>query len=75
MGEYVVLIACPLRALGDLVYDKKMRWNGIDFLIDGLRIDEDELLGLSEKDFDAILRVYKSKRVISFLASLRKELF
>ncbi len=75
LNENFILIASPLRALGDLVYDKKMKWNGVGTLIDGLRVDEDEILGISEIDLDNLLRVYKSKRVISFISSLRKEIF
>jgi len=34
------LIAKPLRALADYVYERKVKWIGIDFLLEGLRIEE-----------------------------------
>jgi hypothetical protein len=32
------LMASPLRALADLIYEREWQWVGIDFLNEGLRI-------------------------------------
>ncbi len=68
------LIADPLRALADYVYLRKIEWNGLDFLLEGMRIDIENLMLLGPKDFDAVWGVYQSKRVLFFLENLRKAL-
>ena len=67
-------MAKPLRALADYVYDKKIKWMGIEFLLEGLRIDEDSLNSLTLNDFQEIEPVFSSKRVLSFLRHLQQEL-
>ncbi len=64
-------IASPLRALGDYVYEKKIQWNSIDFLLDGLRMEEENLQLLTMDDFVQVLQVYRSKRVLFFLRQLK----
>ncbi len=68
------LIATPLRALADYVYDRKIEWTGIDFLLDGLRIEEENLNTLTLDDFKAVLPVFRAKRVQSFLHHLQTEI-
>lgn len=65
------LIASPLRALMDYVYEKKLDWKGLDFLTDSLRIDIEQLIQLSSEDYEAIKQVYRSKRVLTFLVKLK----
>jgi predicted transcriptional regulator of viral defense system len=78
-GKYF-WIATPLRALADLIFEREWQWVGIDFLTDGLRIDEDELETLKSTDFENIMGVYQTKncyharQVNVFLSQLRKEL-
>ncbi|RKZ53978.1 MAG: hypothetical protein DRR16_12750 [Candidatus Parabeggiatoa sp. nov. 3] len=73
-------IASPLRALADLIFERAWQWVGIDFLTDGLRIDDDELETLESIDFENIIEVYRTKkfyrakRVNTFLVQLRKVL-
>jgi len=64
------LIAHPLRALADYVYEKKIQWRGVDFLTDSLRIDIENLINLTTDDFATIKQVYHSKRVVNFLNKL-----
>lgn len=64
------LIASPLRALMDYVYEKKLDWEGLGFLTQSLRIDIQQLNQLNQQDFDAIKRVYRSKKVIRYLEKL-----
>ncbi|RWX46470.1 Transcriptional regulator, AbiEi antitoxin, Type IV TA system [Candidatus Electrothrix aarhusensis] len=69
-----VLIARPCRALMDLVCLRKVPWNGLDWLSEGLRIELDFLSDMSREDIHTLSRVYKHKRVRAFLAALRSEL-
>jgi hypothetical protein len=68
------LMASPLRALADLIYERKWRWLGIDFLNDSLRIDDEELEALESVDFDEIIATYRAKWVKVFLYQLRQAL-
>lgn len=64
------LIAQPLRALMDLIYEKKIQWQGLDFLTESLRIEMDNLLTLQRVDFNMTKRIYRSKRVLAFIQQL-----
>jgi len=68
------LVADPLRALMDSVYRSRTQWQGLPYLIDGLRIDPDELDGLDAEDFAVVQSIYRSKRVRQFLEKLRDAL-
>ncbi|RIV84860.1 hypothetical protein D2V17_11350 [Aurantiacibacter xanthus] len=70
VGKLTAFVAQPLRALLDLVALRKEQWTGIEWLTDGMRVDEDMLLGLRRKDFAKLKPVYKHKAVSTFLASL-----
>lgn len=68
------LIASPLRALADYIYEKNYQWEGINFLLDNLRIEEDNLASVDPFEFVHLMDVYRSKHVLEFLKSLKKEL-
>lgn len=68
------LIASPLRALADYVYINKIEWTNLGFLIEGLRIEEEDLLDIPLEDYSDIMKVYRSKRVLTFLKNLKKAL-
>lgn len=74
INKQAFFIASPLRALADLVYLNKYTWQGIDFLLESLRIEEKDLNSLSPKDFDRIINVYRNKRVLTFLNALQETL-
>lgn len=61
------LMASPFRALMDLVAYKKIEWQGLAWLIDGLRIDFENLISIKEQQFDVLKNVYKHKRANDFL--------
>lgn len=69
-----MLVAEPLRALMDLVCLRKAQWQGMGWLTDGLRIDEEYLKSIKRGDMDTLMLVYKQKRVKSFLNSLARAL-
>ncbi len=52
----------------DLVAYKKVHWQGLGWIVDGLRFEEDDLLETPNEDFDALRHVYKHKATGVFLA-------
>jgi len=72
--QQTMLVANPIRALIDLVCLRKVEWQGIGWLVQGLRIDEDYLHSIPSSDFNKLERVYKQKRVRTFLKLLAEEL-
>lgn len=67
-------LALPLRALADYVYIKKINWSGLDYLLQNLRIEVEELLKIQSSDFVEVKKIYRSKRVLNFLDNLKLEL-
>jgi len=45
-----MLVADPCRALMDLVYLRKLSWEGIDWFLKGLRIDRESLSNIRDED-------------------------
>ena len=74
LSEQAALIAEPLRALLDLVYLRKLAWQGLGFLSDGMRIDQAHLGGITRLDVSRLTDVYTGKREQAFLAELQKSL-
>lgn len=68
------LMATPLRALMDYVYLNHLSWSNLAFLTEGLRIDLNDLMSLTQDDFNSIHRVYRNQRVIHFLTQLKEAL-
>jgi hypothetical protein len=74
IAEQTMLVAEPIRALMDLVCLRKAEWQGMGWLIEGLRIDYEHLRSVTSSDIRTLELVYKQKRVKAFLKSLSKEL-
>jgi hypothetical protein len=70
LGEQSVLLARPIRALLDLVCLKKVEWQGLAWLVQGMRIDEDMLNQVTGAELRSLKQVYKYKRVQGFIAQL-----
>ena len=70
-----VLIAAPCRALMDLVCLRKVVWQGMRWISEGLRIDLDLLNDISRNELKTLQHIYKHQRVKSFLSLLSEELF
>lgn len=68
------LVASPLRALLDWACLRKWDWQGLPALLDGLRLDEDELYKASHSDIRRLKPVYKHQRVRDYLESLAEAL-
>ena len=69
-----ILVADPLRAVLDLVCLRKVSWQGIMWLIEGLRIEPNALRAVPADEFRILEQVYKHKRVRLFLTALQQEL-
>lgn len=72
--QQTMLVAKPLRALMDLVCLRKVEWQGVGWLVDGLRIDYEHLRNVSDGDIRMLDAVYSQKRVKSFLHAFAREL-
>jgi len=74
--ETWAFIATPLRAIADLVYIQKIDWkkHGIAFLLDSMRIEEDDLKKMDVSGLQEIARNLGSYRVRNYLKHLAKEL-
>jgi predicted transcriptional regulator of viral defense system len=68
------LVAQPLRALLDLFCLRKLDYPGIKSLIEGMRIDEDELSTIDNEHLQRLLPVYQHIRMGAFISSMQKEL-
>ncbi len=73
-GSHTAFVAAPLRALMDLICLRKSPWQGLAWLIEGMRIEEQNLRSVTRKQIQTLGRVYKQKRPGEFLQSLAKEL-
>jgi hypothetical protein len=73
IGNQAVLVAKPLRALMDLVAYRKLGWQGMSWIVSGLRIDAEHLVDTPKGEFIAMRRVYKHKAVLAFLAQLERD--
>lgn len=74
LQNQVALIAEPMRALLDLVYLRKLPWQGLDYLLEGWRIDEQSIMALSSAQIIRFLDIYKGKRQLKFIKKLSEAL-
>ena len=73
-GHQTALVAKPLRALMDLVCLRKLEWQGLAWLTEGMRIQPQVLYSLARTDIQTLRTVYKQKRPKHFLRALAQEL-
>jgi hypothetical protein len=67
-------IASPLRAIADMVYlRREITWNrdGLAYLTEGLRLEQDDLSAYSFDAMDEILESIRSRRVRAYLQGLK----
>lgn len=74
-GVQSFLVASALRALADMVYERKLQWTGIEFITENLRVDEYELKTLERKNIELVISVFKSNLVRNYMRKLEQELF
>lgn len=70
LSGQVLLMASPLRALMDLVCYKKIEWQGLSWIEQGMRIDEGFLSGVTRDDLWVLRQVYKHKKVQCFIVEM-----
>jgi predicted transcriptional regulator of viral defense system len=64
----VFFMATPAKALTDYLYVHRLSWTGTAEPIRSLRIDEDELAGVTEEELNALSDNYNNGRVKRFLS-------
>jgi len=74
INQQTLLIASPLRALIDIVCQRKIEWQGMGWLTDGMRIEHESLSSITDIDLRTLDSVYRHKRVGKFLHHLAREL-
>jgi hypothetical protein len=74
LNAQVALVARPLRALMDLVCLRKQEWQGLGWLVDGLRVDDEHLRSTTSADIRILQSTYKLARMQAFLKALAREL-
>ena len=74
VNQQTMLVAKPVRALLDLVCLRKKEWQGMNWLIEGMRIDYEYLRTINSADIRSLKFVYKQNRVKKFLDELSREL-
>lgn len=74
VGGQALLMANPLRALMDLVCFRKLAWQGLSWIEQGMRIDAVVLDAVTAADIQCLKHVYKHRRVLNFLSELAAEL-
>lgn len=70
LHQQIAFVAEPVRALIDLVYLRKLPWQGLDYLFKGLRVDEPLLRSVPVSDIKKLLAIYKGKREKKFIEEL-----
>jgi len=73
-NEFVFYRAKPLKALADMICNRKYEWTSLYPLHNSLRIEYEDLETLTKNDFDELQGVYKNINVEKFLNGIRKEL-
>lgn len=69
-GGQTFLLANPIRALMDLVCFRKIEWQGLSWFEQGMRIDKEDLAGVTLEELHILKQVYKHKQVQGFLREL-----
>ena len=71
---YIFFMAKPLKALVDYIYINKIDFDSVDFLLNSLRIEKEELNKLQNRDFNLLAENYENEKVNQFLSKIKKEL-
>jgi hypothetical protein len=69
-------VATPLRALADLLYlNRRVSWSadGLAYVLGSLRIEEDDLAGISSAGLAEICDSIRNRRVVAYLEHLAEE--
>lgn len=69
-------VATEIRAIVDLVFLRKVRWDkdGMAFITESMRIEEDDLTKLDVAALDEILSSIRSRRTVEYLTKMTRAL-
>ena len=76
-GRSWAFVATPLRAVADLIYTRKdVSWakDGLAFLTESMRIERDDLEGISLESLGEVCESLRSRRTTDYLRGLYREL-
>jgi hypothetical protein len=76
-GRSWAFVATPLRAVADLIYTRKdVSWakDGLAFLTESMRIERDDLEGVSLESLGEVCESLRSRRTADYLRGLYREL-
>lgn len=74
-GKQVAFLADPLRALMDIVERSKQPWTGIDYIEEGLRVEDEDFLQLNSEEFAKLKKVYKRDSTKNFLRKFENAVY
>jgi predicted transcriptional regulator of viral defense system len=74
INQQAVLVAQPLRALMDLVCLRKLKWQGLEWFEQSMRIEPEMLGTVNGNQLRTLRLVYKQKRMQDFLSAFEKAL-
>lgn len=70
-----VLMATPVRAFFDLVYERNFEWQGLNFLTESLRIEAEHLSEFTQVTLDQFESIYRSTAVTRYIKKMKKALY
>jgi predicted transcriptional regulator of viral defense system len=70
----VFLMAAPIKALADYVYIHRRDWAGLEPVVKSLRVEPQELAGLSAECLRLLSDNYRSRRIQTFIKGLQRDL-
>ena len=74
--DFWAYIATPLRAIADMIYlNRAVSWqnDGAGYLLESLRMEEEDLSGIPFDRCREITSAFRSRRVKEYLLGLQKE--
>ncbi len=75
IASHPVLMASPVRAFFDLVYVRKIEWQGINFLTDSLRFEPECLNKFTLETLNSLQLIYHSRRILLFIQKMKKDMY
>jgi hypothetical protein len=74
LNQQAVLVAQPLRALMDLICLRKLKWQGLEWFEQSMRIEAELLDTVNGSQLRTLKLVYKQKRMQDFISAFEKAL-
>jgi len=68
-GSVVYFMATPAKAMADMVYTRKATWKAVDDAAEDLRVDLDDIRGVTADELNTLIDNYDNQRVRKFLTA------